>query len=148
VHPFEDELSTDEGWAKYNVHYWRRDFAGFARVFFGEIFVEAHSSKQIDDGVGWAMETDPETLIATARAPYLVDDPPADRPVAAQVSCPSLVIHGDRDGIVGSAAGPVLADALGCPIEVFAGGGHCVQARHPVRFNLALPAVVSAVRGR
>jgi pimeloyl-ACP methyl ester carboxylesterase/predicted glycosyltransferase len=151
VQPFEDELTTDEGWAKYNVHYWRRDFAGFARFFFGEIFVEAHSSKQIDDGVGWAMETGPETLIATARAPYLVDDPAADRPLAAllatQVRCPSLVIHGDRDGIVGPAAGPVLADALGCPIEVFAGGGHCVQARHPVRFNLALRAFVESVSG-
>ena len=44
-----------------------------------EIFVEEHSSKHLEDGVGWAMETDPETLISTARAPYLLDDPAAGK---------------------------------------------------------------------
>ena len=29
---FDDALDTDEGWAKYNKHYWRRDCRGFARV--------------------------------------------------------------------------------------------------------------------
>src|SRR4051794_15381724 len=26
---FEEELDTDEGWAKDNLHYWARDYAGF-----------------------------------------------------------------------------------------------------------------------
>ena len=29
--PFEDLLDTDEGWATYNAHAWRRDYEGFLR---------------------------------------------------------------------------------------------------------------------
>ena len=29
---FEEELDTDEGWAKYNRHYWQRDYLGLPRV--------------------------------------------------------------------------------------------------------------------
>ena len=31
---WEDELDTDEGWAKYNRHYWLRDYRGFLEFFF------------------------------------------------------------------------------------------------------------------
>ena len=149
VYPFEEELDTDRGWAKFNAHYWRRNYPGFARFFLGQIFVEAHSSKQIEDGVGWALETDPQTLIATQRAPYLENAPAPARPVAAElaarVTCPCLVMHGDEDRIVGLATGLALAETLGCGVELFQGGGHCVQARHPVRFNLVLRRFVESV---
>jgi pimeloyl-ACP methyl ester carboxylesterase len=147
--PFEPVRDTDEGWAKYNAHYWRRDFSGFAEFFFGEVFVEAHSTKAVDDAVGWALETDPETLIATERARDAGD--PADfgpsvfAALAAQVRCPSLVVHGDRDRIVGPATGPALAEALGCPLVLFQDAGHCPHARHPVRFNLLLRQFVEGV---
>src|SRR3954470_31450 len=65
AHSFTQELDTDEGWARYNRHYWRRDLRGFAEFFWGEIFPEPHSSKQLEDGVGWTLETDAEVLIAT-----------------------------------------------------------------------------------
>ncbi len=55
--PWEDELDTDEGWAKYNRHYWLRDYRGFVEFFFGKIFREPHSTKQIEDCVGWGLET-------------------------------------------------------------------------------------------
>ena len=64
VMPWEDELDTDEGWAKYNRHYWLRDYRGFLDFFFGRLFREAHSTKQIEDCVGWGLETTAETLIA------------------------------------------------------------------------------------
>ena len=56
--------TTDEGWAKYNRHYWLRDYRGFLEFFFGEIFTEPHSTKQIEDCVAWGLDTTPETLIA------------------------------------------------------------------------------------
>ena len=34
AHSFEDVLDTDEGWAKYNRHYWVRDYRGFLEFFF------------------------------------------------------------------------------------------------------------------
>ena len=32
LYPWNDELDTDEGWAKYNRHYWLRDYRGLPRV--------------------------------------------------------------------------------------------------------------------
>ena len=52
--------------------------------------------------------------------------------------CPSLVVHGTDDHIVTVRTSVALAELLGCPLEIFEGGGHCVQARHPVRFNVVL----------
>jgi pimeloyl-ACP methyl ester carboxylesterase len=50
---FDEELGTDEGWAKRNRHAWRRDYRGFVEFFFAEMFPEAHSTKQIQDCVAW-----------------------------------------------------------------------------------------------
>ena len=76
-----------------NAHYWRRDFRGFLEFFFSNAFTEPHSTKQVEDAVGWGLETDPETLIATALADGL--DEQATREIAERISCPVLVIHGD-----------------------------------------------------
>lgn len=62
---FDDERDHYEGWAKYNRHYWRRDYQGFLEFFFGQVFPEPHSTKQIDDCVAWGLDTTPETLILT-----------------------------------------------------------------------------------
>ena len=61
---WEDEVDTDEGWAKYNKHFWLRNYRGFVEFFFSRLFREPHSTKQIEDCVGWALETTPETLVA------------------------------------------------------------------------------------
>ena len=148
--PFGEVFDEDEGWYKYNAAYWRRDYAGFARWFFEECHQEPHSTKGVDDATEWALETTPEILIRTQYDAYLdargSDDP---RPVAAQlaerVTCPSLVIHGDRDTIVGGAQGRALADALGCRLETFAGCGHVPQIRHPVRFNALVREFVESI---
>ena len=59
---------TYDGWEKYNRHYWLEHYEDFLEFFFAQIFTEPHSTKQIEDGVGWALETDAETLIATEPA--------------------------------------------------------------------------------
>ena len=69
--PFEEELDTDEGWAKFNMPYWRRDWPGFVDFFMERMLPEPHSTKQFEDMVGWGLETDPETIIKTKRAAYL-----------------------------------------------------------------------------
>ena len=53
--PSDVPLGTDEGWAKCNVHYWRRDYQGFLEFFFSQI-PEPHSTKQIEDCVRWGLE--------------------------------------------------------------------------------------------
>jgi pimeloyl-ACP methyl ester carboxylesterase len=133
---FMEELDIDGGWSKFNAHYWRRDFRGFLEFFFTTAFSEPHSTKQIEDAVGWGLETDPETLISTALAEGL--DERATREIAARVRCPALVIHGGDDAIRPVGAGEELAAALGCEFIRMPGVGHLPQARKPVAVNLAL----------
>ncbi|HEY4633691.1 MAG TPA: alpha/beta hydrolase [Candidatus Limnocylindrales bacterium] len=140
-------LDHYEGWGKYNYTYWRRDYRDFAEFFFGTCFSEPHSTKQIEDCVGWALEIGPETLILTDVAAYLEGTGSAPAPgrtaalarsLAARVRCPTLVIQGGDDRIVGVDRGVDLAALLGSTLVRLEGAGHIPGARHPVRFNLAL----------
>ncbi len=134
---FEEELDTDEGWAKYNRHYWLRDYKGFLEYFFAQMFSEPHSTKQIEDCVNWGLETDPETLADTAAAMSLCGTERfAD--IAARVKCPVLVIHGDKDRIRPHAQGEALAQLTGGELVTLHGSGHGPQARDPVKINLLL----------
>jgi pimeloyl-ACP methyl ester carboxylesterase len=69
AHSFTEPLDTDDGWAKFNQHYWREHYREFLEFFFSRCFTEPHSTKPIEDAVGWGLETDPETLIATQLGP-------------------------------------------------------------------------------
>jgi pimeloyl-ACP methyl ester carboxylesterase len=153
-HPFDEELDSDVGWAKYNKYAWRRDWLDFAEFFMGQLFSEPHSTKQIEDTVGWAGETDGETMITAETAPYLdVDDGgrqlagrDAVLALAARVTCPSLVIHGTDDQIVPFEVGRQFATVLGADLAVIEGGGHCPVARDPVKVNLLLRDFIASLR--
>ena len=145
---FDEPRADYVGWDKWNAHYWRADQCGFAEFFFGEVFPEAHSTRQVEEGTRWALETDAEALVASQSPARRVVSGAAARDAAARVGCPAMVVHGDDDRIAPLADGRALADALGAPIEVVVGGGHCVQARHPVWFNLRLRRFVEEVGSR
>ncbi|HEV3473622.1 MAG TPA: alpha/beta hydrolase, partial [Actinomycetota bacterium] len=137
VHSFDDQLPSDEGWAKYNRHYWVKDFRGFLEFFFTHCFTEPHSTKPVEDCVGWGLETTPETLIATILAPGL-DDRDAVLAAATKVKCPVLVVHGDEDAISPHARGQALAEATGGRLVTLEGSGHIPLARDPVKVNVLL----------
>ena len=130
---FEEERDESEGWWKYNAAYWRRDYRGFLEFFFSQVFTEPHSTKQIEDAVGWGLATDPETLIATEHGPALSAEETRD--MAVRTRQPSLVIHGDEDAIVPHAIGAELARLTGGALVTLAGSGHCPQARDPAKVN-------------
>ena len=102
--PSTSRLDTDDGWAKYNRHYWLEHYVEFLEYFFGKIFSEPHSTKQIEDCVGWGLEIAPETLIGPRGARALKA---RARDVCDRVRCPVLVIHGDEDALH-----PLARDAL------------------------------------
>ena len=133
---FEAELETDAGWARSNRHYWLRDWPGFAEFFFTEMFPEPHSSKQVEDTVGWAMETDPATmLIDHDREP----DPrfwTGAEDVSRQVRCPVLVVSGSLDRCQDPDRGRRLAELTGGDFVLLDGSGHLPIARDPVKINL------------
>jgi pimeloyl-ACP methyl ester carboxylesterase/predicted glycosyltransferase len=134
---FEGSLDTDEGWAKYNRHYWLRDYQGFLEFFFAEAFSEPHCSKEAEDCIGWALETTPETLIDTVRGLHLAREESFED-TCARVRCPTLVLHGDDDRIRPHAQGAALARATGGELVTLHGSGHLPTARDPVKVNLLL----------
>jgi pimeloyl-ACP methyl ester carboxylesterase len=137
VYPFDEPLSTDEGWAKYNSHYWLRDYRDFLDFFFAKCLNEPHCTKQIEDCVGWALETSPETLADTIRG-IGVRRGQDFRDTCSRVRCPTLVIHGDADLIRPLRQGRALAEALNGEFVTLGGGGHLSNVRDPVKTNLLL----------
>jgi len=136
VYTWQDELDTDEGWAKYNKHYWLRDYHGFLEFFFSQVFTESHSTKPVEDCVGWGLETTGETLALTQLAPGL--EPGELRELAQRVRCPVLVIHGEADAIQSASRGIALAEHTGGQLILLEGSGHAPHVRDPVKVNLLL----------
>jgi pimeloyl-ACP methyl ester carboxylesterase len=126
-------------WSRMSPVHWQRDYPEFAEWFVSRALPEAHSPKAIEDGVGWALETDPETLAATV---FSFSEIPRDRRTLSQLAenldCPVLVVSGDRDKIVPPRDAHALARLSQGQLDVVRGAGHLPHARKPVRFNLAL----------
>ena len=144
-HFFDAELDTSQGWAKYNSHYWEQDYRGFLEFFFGQMFHERHSTKQIEDCIGWGLETTPATLADTVRGERLYSKEEF-RATCGRVTVPVLVIHGSGDRIISHDQGAALADLTGGQLVTIVGGGHGPQGRDPVMVNRLIDDFVSKVR--
>jgi pimeloyl-ACP methyl ester carboxylesterase len=146
--PFEEPLDDDTGWHRENLHFWRRDFRGYLEFFFGQAFPEPHSTKVIEDAVGYGLDTDPETLAATVRAAGSVDRDTFVR-MCASLRQPALVIQGTDERISHVSQGIGLADAIpGARLVLLGGAGHIPNARDPVRVNLLLREFVASLARR
>jgi pimeloyl-ACP methyl ester carboxylesterase len=139
-----ERLDTDEGWAKYNHHYWLEHQREFLEFFFAQMLTEPHSTKQIEDCVGWGLEMEAETLVATHTALALCGLE-SFRDACARVRCPVLVLHGEEDAIRPHAQGAALAAATGGRIVTLVGSGHAPHARDPVRINLLIREFVESL---
>jgi pimeloyl-ACP methyl ester carboxylesterase len=148
---FTERLDTTDGWAKFNQHYWREHYREFLEFFMRQVFTEPHSTKPIEDAVGWGLETDPETLIATQLG-RMQGGPAADPEVAAELAgrlrCPVLVVHGEEDAVRPHATGARLAELSGGTLVTIEGGGHAPHIRDPVRFNLLLREFIGSLEPR
>ena len=125
-----------DGWDKRNAHYWQQDYRGWLEFFFSQLFCEPHSTKQIEDGVRWGLETTPEILIATVEQAGCRT--PLDE-LLVHIRCPLLLIHGAEDRIRPVALSEhAQARVAGSELHVLDGCGHGPQARDPVRVNRLL----------
>lgn len=143
---FDEEVEEEAGWAKDNAAYWQRDYRGFLDFFFRQMFPEPHSTKQIEDGIAWGLETSPETLADTRRA-IALDYGTDLHEVCGRVQCPSLVIQGTEDNIVGGGSGAALAAALGerATLVELEGSGHGSMSRDPVKVNVLIRRLLETV---
>jgi pimeloyl-ACP methyl ester carboxylesterase/predicted glycosyltransferase len=151
---FSEPQEEFEGWGKWNRHYWVDHYEDFLEFFFSQCLTEPHSTKQREDTVGWGLETDAETLVATALAPRLMDEESVCA-LLSRIDCPILVIHGREDAVRPWASGARLAELAGASLTVLEGSGHLPHARDPVKVNLLLREFVAPaspparwVRGR
>jgi pimeloyl-ACP methyl ester carboxylesterase len=134
---FHDVLDTDEGWAKVNEHYWRRDYPGFVRFFFGEMTSEPHSTKVLEDIVGWALDGSMESMLAdmNVESPWTLESVEA---VCRAVRCPILVVHGTNDRCQPVSRGQRFAELTGARLVIVEDANHLIPARHPVLANLLI----------
>jgi pimeloyl-ACP methyl ester carboxylesterase len=107
----------DQRWRDLRPDSTPEQYRMFLQQFFGRMFNEPHSTKQIEDGIGWALETDPATLVDTAIGLRTLSEEEM-RAAAARVTCP-----------------------------VLEGSGHGPHARDPVRVNLLLREFCAAAAG-
>jgi pimeloyl-ACP methyl ester carboxylesterase/predicted glycosyltransferase len=107
------------------------DWTAYLDEFFTLCFSEPHSTKPYEDGVleGWGSDG---RTIAMGLAGWVGHDM-SDR--CRQLTCPALVIHGDRDGRVPHAQGQLAAELIpGATFVTVGEGGHLLPARDPVAF--------------
>ena len=134
---FEEELASDNGWAKHNRHYMNRDLEGFLRFFSTQLFNEPHSTKHREDFMDWALETDAQALSDSYSARGLCQRR-GSHDLFDRVRCPVLVVHGDRDKVRPHAEAVALAEATGGRLLTMEGSGHAPQLRNPVPVNAEL----------
>ena len=124
-----------EGWDTYNRAYWLTNYADFADHFVRNIFTEPHSTKQIEDGIEWAGDTDGPTLIKTVEARSVVPSFDVTDAMYRKITCPLLVIHGTDDRIQPYARGKMVSDLAGGELVTVEDGGHNPLGRYPARCN-------------
>ena len=133
--PFDEQLETDDGWAKWNLHSLRRDYRGFLEFFFSEQLREPHSTKQIEDCIEWGLAGSPEVLITSRGAPLPWESEEDARALCRRVRCPVLVVHGDLDGCQTRERAAAVAELTSGTLVTMEGTGHFPQARQPVKVN-------------
>ncbi len=86
--------------------------------------------------ITFCLQSDPTAALACMRSFGTTDF----REDLQAISCPTMVIHGDGDGIVPfEGSGARTHQALqGSALVVIEGGPHGVNASHPAQFNVAL----------
>lgn len=127
------------GWAKFNALYIRRNYREFVEWFVGLATAEAHSTKGFEDAVGWAHETDPETLILTILAESAAPNTRQGQlELAGRIRCPVLVISGTRDKVTAPADAKALAEGTNGALLELGDGDHMPEGRRPFEVNVAI----------
>ncbi|UPJ52380.1 alpha/beta fold hydrolase [Bradyrhizobium sp. 200] len=133
---FSAERESYEGWDKYNRDYWLKNYPDFAEFFIRNICSERHSTKQIEDGIGWAAETSGPTLVKTVEARDIPPGFDVSEEMYRRIRCPLLFIHGDNDQIqLCERAKAAHAAVSGSEFLTIEGGGHNPLGRYPAKAN-------------
>ena len=131
---YDEVMDEPTGWEKENRHYIRAHQREFLEFFFGEMFPEPHSTKQVEDAVAYGLDGSVEALLMDDAEPVCATKEEAEA-LCRRVGCPVLVIQGDRDHCQPAARGHLVAELTGAEHVLLAGAGHIPMARDPVLVN-------------
>jgi pimeloyl-ACP methyl ester carboxylesterase/predicted glycosyltransferase len=124
-----------EGWNKYSKAQFLANYPDFAAFFTANIFSDPHSTKQIEDGVEWALDTTGDVLARTVQARAIPPGFDVSEAMYRSISCPVLMIHGDDDHIQPYGRAQAVAEATGAELVTIQGGGHNPLGRYPGKCN-------------
>ena len=124
-----------EGWNKFNREYWLANYPDFAEYFIRNIHSETHSTKQIEDGIGWASDTTGPVLVKSVEARAIPPQFDVSEAMYRKIGCPMLIIHGDNDQIQPYARAKAVAEITGAEFVTIPGGGHNPLGRFPAKTN-------------
>jgi pimeloyl-ACP methyl ester carboxylesterase/predicted glycosyltransferase len=144
---FDEELPSNEGWFKYNRHYWLEDWPDFVEFFFGELCSTPHSTKLLEDAVGWALEGGGMQQLAAQDAPEYATTVEEAEQVLRSVECPVLVVHGTDDRCQPVGRFETVVRHTGAERLVIEGGSHLPMGRDPVVVNRAIKEFTDRVTG-
>jgi pimeloyl-ACP methyl ester carboxylesterase/predicted glycosyltransferase len=143
-----DALDDPTGWSMRNRAFWRDDdgYRAWVEFFFAQQLPEPHSTKHVEDTVAWALDTEPEAMIAEREGRGAPDHPTAEE-LCHAVRCPVRVIHGSDDCCQPLARGRRLAELTGGELTVLDGAGHLPHGRDPVKVNQLIMDFVERTTG-
>ena len=127
-----------EGWNKYNREHWLACYPDFAEHFVRNIFSDPHSTKHIEDGIGWASDTTGPVLAKTVEARTIAPTFDVSEAMYRKIRCPVLMIHGDNDQIQPYARAQAVAEVTGAELVTIPGGGHNPFGRYPAKCNASM----------
>jgi pimeloyl-ACP methyl ester carboxylesterase len=134
-----------QGMGKLNPHYWKQDYCGFVEWFADWVFPHPHSTREREELVRQALDTDGETLIAATIGFEMYERDEALR-LAGQIRCPVLVTQNGGQAMYPKHTSGPLTEASGGRLHVFEGLGPIVSSRWPVAMNIVLREFFESVR--
>ncbi len=142
---FEEERDDYSQWRGANRHYLADHWQDYAEFFFDQMLPEPHSTKQLEDILGFTGETTGSVIIAEHDAPRWTDSPAEAERLLRTITAPVLVIQGTADLCQPEGRSRSVVAWTGAEHLVIEGSGHLPMARYPVVVNRAIKALVDRV---
>jgi pimeloyl-ACP methyl ester carboxylesterase/predicted glycosyltransferase len=144
---FEQERDDYSGWKGNNRHYLPDHWPEYAGFFFDQMLPEPHSTKQLEDVVGFTRETTGAVILAENAGCRFPDSADEAERLLRGISVPVLVVQGTADLCQPQGRSRSVVEWTGAEHLLLEGSGHLPMARHPVVVNRAIKALVDRAAG-
>ncbi len=144
---FDEELDDYSGWKGDNRHYLPDHWPEFAAFFFDQMLPEPHSTKQLEDIVGFTRETTGAVIMAENEGSRFPDTATEAEKLLRGISAPVLVVQGTADLCQPQGRSRSIVEWTGAEHLLLEGSGHLPMARYPVVVNQAIKALVDRASG-